>query len=106
MSNNLISSSGVLNGITVNNDQSQPPNQPMQSHQLTQGSPSQGSPSQGSPSQESPPQEQSNVNITESIQILLNGVQLAQKRGVYTLKEASVIHGAVEFIVTSINKAN
>lgn len=96
MSNNLISSSGVLNGITVNNDQSQPPNQPMQSHQLTQESPPQAS----------PPQEQSNVNITESIQILLNGVQLAQKRGVYTLKEASVIHSAVEFIVTSINKAN
>lgn len=98
MSNNLISSSGVLSGIAVNNEQHQPPNQPMQSHQLTQESP--------------PPQEQensntnTNINITESIQILLNGVQLAQKRGVYTLKEASVIHGAVEFIITSINKTS
>lgn len=45
-----------------------------------------------------------NINITECVQTLINGVQIAQKRGAYNLKEASVISNAIDFIAESFNK--
>lgn len=44
--------------------------------------------------------------LVESIQLLINSVQVAQKRGAYNLKEASLINTSVEVIVNHFQKEN
>ena len=36
---------------------------------------------------------------TQAVQVLLQGVEVAQKRGAYSLQEASVLSSAVTFLV-------
>jgi hypothetical protein len=42
---------------------------------------------------------------TQAVNILLQGVELAQKRGAYSLQEASVLSDAVTFLVEGSEKA-
>lgn len=43
------------------------------------------------------------LTVASSLQLLINSVNVAQKRGAYNLKEASLINDAVEFLANHIN---
>lgn len=49
------------------------------------------------------PQTASGIDVSEPIQVLVNAVNLAQRRGAYTLQEASLLNNAITRLNEAVN---